>query len=392
MHTAQSFARDYTRMLIVLALPLIVLILAKVLFGVLPTHHYHPNRVAYNGEQVLLWLHVATDLATGLSYVWISAVMAWLLYCVRDALPFHTVGIAFTAFIVSCGASHLAHVWTMFLPNHWAEATIKGVMAVASVATAFALPPVVPVVVGLVRSAQLSEQRAAEIRSRDEFLSVAAHEFKTPITTITAYTQMLRRRLADTLAPRDQRALTVVGEQTERLTGLVETLLDLSRIETGRLVVERATLSLTALIVRLVDELAPISEQHPLTLAGDAHEVTVTGDAQRLRQVFQNLLSNAIKYSPQGGPIAVALEMVDGRARVSVTDHGIGIPPEALPYLFDRFYRAGNVDQHGVLPGFGIGLYVVKEIVEQHGGTISVESAEGRGSTFTVALPLQGGV
>ncbi len=261
MHTAQSFARDYTRLLIVLALPLIVLILAKVLFGVLPTQHYHPNRVAYNGEQVLLWLHVATDLATGLSYVWISAVMAWLLYRVRDALPYHTVAIAFTAFIVSCGANHLAHVWTMFLPNHWAEATIKGVMAVASVATAIALPPVVPVVVGLVRSAQLSEQRAAEIRSRDEFLSVAAHEFKTPITTITAYTQMLRRRLADTLAPRDRRALTVVGEQTERLTGLVETLLDLSRIQTGRLVVERATLSLTALIVRLVDELAPISEQ-----------------------------------------------------------------------------------------------------------------------------------
>jgi signal transduction histidine kinase len=191
MHIAQSFARDYTRMLIVLALPLIVLILAKLLFGVLPTHHYHPNRVAYNGEQVLLWLHVAT----GLSYVWISAVMAWLLYRVRDALPYHTVGIAFTAFIVSCGANHLAHVWTMFLPNHWAEATIKGVMAVSSVATALALPPVVPVVVGLVRSAQLSEQRAAEIRSRDEFLSVAAHEFKTPIASLSAYTQLLDRRL-----------------------------------------------------------------------------------------------------------------------------------------------------------------------------------------------------
>ncbi len=263
-------------------------------------------------------------------------------------------------------------------------------MAVSSVATAIALPPVVPVIVGLVRSAQLSERRAVEIRSRDEFLSVAAHEFKTPIASLSAYAQLLDRRLDTTHDPRNARAVQVIRDQAGRLTALVESLLDLSRIATGRFHIELVPLPVNDLLRRVVETEAGLHDQHTLTLVEAAKDVRVAGDEHRLEQVLQNLLSNAIKYSPRGGLVTVTLAASNGEAVIAVADEGIGIPPTALPHLFDRFYRAGNTEPRGALPGFGIGLYVVKEIVEQHGGTITVESKENVGSTFTVSIPLWG--
>ena len=388
MQSSQRFDRDYVRLLILLALPLVGVLFAKVAFGALPTGNYYPGKIAFNGERLLLWAHVSTDALTGLSYIWIAIVLSWLVYRVRDTLPYHTVMLAFSAFIISCGANHLAHVWTMFWPNYWIEATVKGVMAVASLATAFAILPIVPAVVGLVRTAQLSEHRKAEIRSRDEFLRVAAHEFKTPITAISGYTQLLLGRAAHALEPRDKRAIAVINEQCVRLTSLVENLLDLSRLETERFSINRKPLSLTSLTSRLVDETSTIVNRHTITMENLAPELCVAGDEQRLTQVLENLIGNAIKYSPEGGPITVTLMAVEGEARLSVSDRGIGIPRNALPHLFDRFFRADNVDRHGVLPGFGVGLYVVKEIVELHGGKITVSTVEDEGTTFTISLPL----
>ncbi len=142
-----------------------------------------------------------------------------------------------------------------------------------------------------------------------------------------------------------------------------------------------------ALAARLVDETRPLLSEHTIVYRGPDEPALINGDELRLEQAIQNLIQNAIKYSPRGGEIEVRVERNGAHASVAIADPGIGIPAEALPQLFHRFYRAPNIDsQH--ISGLGVGLYVVKEIVELHGGTIEVRSEEGTGSTFTLTMPL----
>ncbi len=236
--------------------------------------------------------------------------------------------------------------------------------------------------------AALVGQLQAAVSLRDQFLSIAAHELKTPMTSLLLYTELLERRLqrsSDANAPQ-LRALHTVREQAERLQRLSGALLDLSRLQQGRLTIERAPVQLVDLVRSIVEMQAPLWEQHHLQLRLPDTPVVVTGDALRLGQVVQNLLENAVKYSPEGGVVEVGVERRDDQARLWVCDQGIGIPPEALPKLFSRFFRAGNVDPEHI-SGLGIGLYLVKEIVTQHEGSVTVESREGSGSTFTITLP-----
>ena len=147
------------------------------------------------------------------------------------------------------------------------------------------------------------------------------------------------------------------------------------------------SLDLGALAARLVEEARPLLMEHSIEYIGIRAPALISGDELRLEQAVQNLIQNAVKYSPQGGAIIVRVACDDTCASVAVTDSGIGIPPEALPQLFQRFYRAPNVDpQH--ISGLGVGLYVVKEIVELHGGTVDVRSEVGAGSTFMLSIPL----
>jgi signal transduction histidine kinase len=169
---------------------------------------------------------------------------------------------------------------------------------------------------------------------------------------------------------------------------MIEALLDLSRIETGQLSIERAPVDLGALARRMLDEAQPALDEHTIRYHPPGEPLLIVGDELRLEQVIQNLIQNAIKYSPSGGRIDVEVARRGDRACVTVTDQGIGIPPAALPRLFSRFYRASNVNpQH--ITGMGVGLYVVKEIVNLHGGEVEVTSQEGEGSTFTICLPLK---
>jgi PAS domain S-box-containing protein len=227
------------------------------------------------------------------------------------------------------------------------------------------------------------------IRARDQFLSIASHELKTPLTSLIGYIDLMQRRAARSgdLTERDQRAVRVIGEQAGRLNKLVGALLDLSRIETGQLSIERGLVDLNALTRRLVEEIQPTTDRHAIIFSATDQPLMLLGDELRLEQVVQNLIQNAIKYSPSGGTVTVEVERHGDNASVRLGDQGIGIPAAALPQLFRRFYRAPNADaQH--ISGMGIGLYVVKEIVELHGGTVEVASHEGQGSTFTIRLPL----
>lgn len=240
-----------------------------------------------------------------------------------------------------------------------------------------------------IRNAQLYQAAQEAIQVRDTFLSIASHELKTPLTTILGNVQMLQRRnmREASLNARDTRTLNVIATQTSRLNRMVAALLDISRIETGQLSIVLAPLDLCMLVQRVVDDIQPTLDQHQIDLALPDEALVIEGDELRLEQVLHNLIQNAVKYSPGGGSVAVRVDMHARQARVAVHDEGIGIPERSLPQLFSRFYRAENVQaQH--ISGMGVGLYVVKEIVDLHGGRVEVESQEGIGSTFTLYLPL----
>jgi PAS domain S-box-containing protein len=237
-------------------------------------------------------------------------------------------------------------------------------------------------------NARLYQEAQQAIRVRDNFITVASHDLRSPLTVLLGQTQLLERRAElENLSERVVRTVRSIAQQGERLNRLIASLLDLSRIQTGRLTLDLATLDLGALLQRIVAELQPSLSSHVLTLLTEPATCVVRGDELRLEQVFQNLIGNAVKYTPASGTIVIRLERSAAAVQVAVEDQGIGIPPEAMPHLFEQFYRAPNA-KAGAATGLGIGLYVVREIVGLHGGVVEVSSEEGRGSTFTVTLPL----
>jgi signal transduction histidine kinase len=238
---------------------------------------------------------------------------------------------------------------------------------------------------------QARMEAEAALRVRDEFLSIAAHELKTPLTSLLGNVELIERRARreGSLSERDARAIHVATQQGRRLRQMIDGLLDLSRLERGQLNIEPALLDLRALARRVVEEAQPGLSNHRMTCKASDTPVVVMGDELRLEQVLQNLLQNAVRYSPGGGIIEVMVEadIRSQRALLQVRDQGIGMPAEALSQLFQRFYRAPNqIAEH--IHGIGIGLYVVKEIVSLHSGTVAVTSEEGVGSIFSVSLPL----
>jgi PAS domain S-box-containing protein len=239
-------------------------------------------------------------------------------------------------------------------------------------------------------NAHLYRAEQAAVHIRDEFLSVAAHELKTPVTALVGYAQILQRRAMRTASEREQRAFDTLVAQSDRLANLVATLLDVSRIQMGTFVLERQLVDVCTLTSHVVEEFQTsllAGSRHSLELVCPEKSLMVNGDTIRLGQVFRNLIQNAIKYSPRGGLITVSISHQGEHAIVAVQDRGLGIPQEAQKRLFQRFYRAPNIADMNI-SGMGIGLFVVHEIVNRHGGTIEVESTEGEGSTFSIHLPL----
>jgi signal transduction histidine kinase len=244
----------------------------------------------------------------------------------------------------------------------------------------------------LLRREQAARVAAEEaVQARETFLSLASHELRTPLTSMLGNAQLLQRTLAqyEGLTERDRGKVASILRQGERLRALTEQLLDTSRLQQGQLSIERAPLDLVSLVRATVAEAQSMTATHTLELRAPDAPLPIEGDAMRLEQVLFNLLNNAIKYSPRAARIIVTVAREGDSARLAVTDFGIGIPAAAQSHLFDRFFRASNVDAGGgTISGLGIGLYVVKEVVSRHGGHIEVHSAEGEGSTFIVRLPL----
>ena len=248
------------------------------------------------------------------------------------------------------------------------------------------------------RERLLARERAARAeaeeasRLKDEFLATVSHELRTPLTSILGWATMITR--GDVGGEAARHALEVIERNARAQAGIVADILDVSRVITGKFHIETRPLDLGTVVHGVVHALRPAAEAKGIavTVSLEGTGGLMTGDPDRLRQVVWNLLSNAIKFTPEGGRVEVALGRSGARAELRIADTGIGISEEFLPHVFERFRQADSsaTRRHG---GLGLGLSIVRHLVELHGGTVTVESrGEGRGATFTVSLPAPEGL
>ena len=234
------------------------------------------------------------------------------------------------------------------------------------------------------RVARAEAERA--VRGRDEFLSVAAHELKTPVTSLRGFAQLAVRQLDATgqiEPPLARQALDVIDRQSDRLASLVGRLLDVSRIQAGRLVLEPRPSDVTGIVGMVLAGARARTTRHEIVLEAPG-PVFARVDPTRLEQVMTNLVENAIRYSPDGGRIDVCVAERDGSVEIAVRDRGLGIPPEHRASIFEQYYQAHALNQGG---GMGLGLYISRQIVDLHGGELRAEFPEDGGTRFVVSIP-----
>jgi len=236
------------------------------------------------------------------------------------------------------------------------------------------------------RSARMSAQRATRIK--DEFLATLSHELRTPLSAILGWTQVLLRGTSSPDAL--QRAIEVIDRNARAQVQLIDDLLDLSRIMTGKIRLDLHQVPFLSIVEAAVDSATPAAEAKNIRLKailGTGNDI-ISADSARLQQVVWNLLTNAIKFTPKGGQIQVLLQRVNSHLELSVSDTGIGIPPNYLPQVFERFSQKDSSTTRN-FGGLGLGLAICKQLVELHGGAIKAASlGEGKGATFSVQLPL----
>ena len=507
----------------------VLLLVAKLLPPLLATSGFDPHGECFLWNPALLTIFAGSDMFTGMAYVAISTLLIYFVWKAYHALPFQWIFVAFGIFIVACGSTHFMDVVTLWIPLYWLSGALRVVTAIASVATAVALPPLLPKMFALINTAKVSEERKRQLemahvelaglykqleealqqselrfgylaetmpvlvwtaqpdgnieyanqrwadttglsqesvqghawydtvykddvlackeqwlhcvetqqpyegecrfnhveddyhwhlvralpctdklgnlaswvgaatdidvqkrleRLKDEFIAMASHELKTPVTSLKGFTQILLRRFKDRDDEQAVQFLTRMDNQLKKLTKLINDLLDLSRIQTGQLSYQDEHFVLDT-VVRGAIEVLQTTTVQPLRYEGEEQQVVFYGDKQRIEQVLLNLLTNAIKYSPPNSPIIVYVTYGPGEAQVSVQDFGIGIAAEHQARIFERFYQVtGAVEK--TFPGMGIGLYLASQIIKRHKGCLTVQSIKGEGSTFSFTLPVEG--
>lgn len=224
-------------------------------------------------------------------------------------------------------------------------------------------------------------------RLKQDFISSISHELRTPLTSIKAYTETI---LSDSNMPEETKRqfLGIIDEESNRLAGLIEGLLDVSRIESGTMKIVREPVDIVAVARKVLTALQALADKQNVRLESDIDDdlAIFEGDEDKIQSALTNLVNNAIKFTSRDGRVCVSVRQRDDQLVMRVSDTGMGMPKEALPRIFDRFYRVPHPGKH--IQGTGLGLAIVKKIVMMHGGRIEVESELNRGTTFTIFLPL----
>jgi PAS domain S-box-containing protein len=233
----------------------------------------------------------------------------------------------------------------------------------------------------------ITEQKHIQ-QQKDEFIGIASHELKTPVTSIKAYTQVLEKMLLKKGEIKEAAMIARMDAQINRLTSLISDLLDVTKINSGKLQFNDREFDFVPMVQELIEDLQRTTEKHTL-VENHADIGIVFGDKERIGQVIANLITNAIKYSPQAGKIIISTSIKDNEVKLCVQDFGIGISEDKLNKVFEQFYRVSGDMQH-TFPGLGLGLYISSEIIKREGGKIWVTSSVGKGSTFCFSIPLHG--
>ncbi|PFG04742.1 ATP-binding protein [Bacillus sp. es.034] len=220
---------------------------------------------------------------------------------------------------------------------------------------------------------------------KSEFVSTVSHELRTPLSSVLGFTELMLTK--DLKPERTKKYLTTIYQEAKRLTSLINDFLDVQRMESGRQTFERKFEDVVPIMQQVIDTQKVNAPHHAFNIARETDCTIVLGDRDKLAQAFTNLISNAIKYSPDGGTITVIFREGEESIIIDIRDEGLGIPEGAIPNLFTKFYRVDNSDQRRI-GGTGLGLTIVKEIIETHEGDITVSSQEGKGSVFTIRLPI----
>jgi signal transduction histidine kinase len=237
-----------------------------------------------------------------------------------------------------------------------------------------------------VENARLFHQAQQATRARDELLAVVAHDLRNPLNTICLAADSLLEELNEATAPGRYRQVAIVRRSADRMNQLIQDLLEVNRLESGRFVLEARPCPAEAIVREALEMLRPLATANGIELHSELNAALprVQADFARVQQVISNLVGNAIKFTPRGGHISIRAVPLEHEVRLEVVDNGAGIPAEHLPHIFGRFWQADRRDKRGI----GLGLAIAKGIVEAHGGRIWVESREGSGSTFYFTLPL----
>jgi two-component system OmpR family sensor kinase len=332
------------------------------------------------------WLYIIQYLANG----------NWLLIATpRPAVPLLTV-LSDELMLPILGAAVVALIISLFVAfwlARWIGDPLQRVVVASRQMPSTQVKPIAPRGPQEVQELALAfndmnDRVITSQKSQREFVANVSHELKTPLTSVQGFAQAILDGTAN--SPDEQKqAAKVIYDEAGRMHRMVLDLLDLARLDAGTLDLKRAPVDLTAVLHNVAEKFTPQARAARVDIRVEAAPLpTITGDGDRLSQVFTNLVDNALKNTPAGGNITLRAASDGENVQVEVADSGAGIPAEALAHIFERFYQADSSRPGGKQHGTGLGLAIVKEIVGAHGGKISVRSIPGAGSTFTVTLPL----